>query len=423
MAQHRVAGGRPHRRGSQRSRPTTAHSSDASHDVQPRAPPRSIRLDLRVRHAGGAGHGTSGMRPAPSRVRSDLGSERQQMAESSSLVVPAITDPLGHDAMVADGARLAISGGCSRCERSGASVRQPVASPARRPRSSVAVARTASGAGQGDAGMRACARTASTRGRRRIIGARCASTTSPGPREPFRLDELWPFTERLERFGIAGFGLGRRVGAPTAALCRHRDVRAFRDDPAARRGRRRARRPRRSSTSGGPRSSRPSSSPTPSRSTTRPAGSRSATTATSARSATWRDALPGAGPDPRPRRHRGRGALAGGRLGRRPDAGAAPPRAPRDVRRPGEPRRAQPPTATPSTTPATPRTRSSRSASGGSGSPRPAIYSLDRSLFQLRRAGRDRAAPGPRRRTPSTLDRNGSADLTDVVSDSRSGVG
>ena len=25
---------------------------------------------------------------------------------------------------------------------------------------------------------------------------------------PFRLDELWPFTERLERFGIAGFGWG-----------------------------------------------------------------------------------------------------------------------------------------------------------------------------------------------------------------------
>ena len=26
--------------------------------------------------------------------------------------------------------------------------------------------------------------------------------------EPFRLDELWPFTERLERYGIAGFGWG-----------------------------------------------------------------------------------------------------------------------------------------------------------------------------------------------------------------------
>ena len=26
--------------------------------------------------------------------------------------------------------------------------------------------------------------------------------------EPFRLDELWPFAERLERYGIAGFGWG-----------------------------------------------------------------------------------------------------------------------------------------------------------------------------------------------------------------------
>jgi predicted glutamine amidotransferase len=53
--------------------------------------------------------------------------------------------------------------------------------------------------------------------------------------EPFRLDELWPFTERLERFGLAGFGWGvawldgnddggRRLGV-------YRDIRAFRDDP------------------------------------------------------------------------------------------------------------------------------------------------------------------------------------------------
>jgi len=26
--------------------------------------------------------------------------------------------------------------------------------------------------------------------------------------EPFRIDELWPFTERLERYGLAGFGWG-----------------------------------------------------------------------------------------------------------------------------------------------------------------------------------------------------------------------
>ena len=34
--------------------------------------------------------------------------------------------------------------------------------------------------------------------------------------EPFRLDELWPFTERLERYGLAGFGWGvtwRAAGA------------------------------------------------------------------------------------------------------------------------------------------------------------------------------------------------------------------
>ena len=51
--------------------------------------------------------------------------------------------------------------------------------------------------------------------------------------EPFRLDELWPFTERLERFGIAGFGWGAAWIASDGALRSHRDVRAFRDDPAA----------------------------------------------------------------------------------------------------------------------------------------------------------------------------------------------
>jgi glutamine phosphoribosylpyrophosphate amidotransferase len=50
-------------------------------------------------------------------------------------------------------------------------------------------------------------------------------------REPFRLDELWPFTERLERFGIAGFGWGAAWVTADGRLCSHRDVRAFRDDP------------------------------------------------------------------------------------------------------------------------------------------------------------------------------------------------
>jgi hypothetical protein len=49
--------------------------------------------------------------------------------------------------------------------------------------------------------------------------------------EPFRLEELWPFTERLERFGIAGFGWGAAWLATDGGLGAHRDVRAFRDDP------------------------------------------------------------------------------------------------------------------------------------------------------------------------------------------------
>ncbi len=49
--------------------------------------------------------------------------------------------------------------------------------------------------------------------------------------EPFRLDELWPFTERLERFGLAGFGWGAAWLDAAGSIRAHRDVRAFRDDP------------------------------------------------------------------------------------------------------------------------------------------------------------------------------------------------
>jgi glutamine phosphoribosylpyrophosphate amidotransferase len=49
--------------------------------------------------------------------------------------------------------------------------------------------------------------------------------------EPFRLDELWPFTERLERFGIAGFGWGAAWLDGDGRLGSYRDLRAFRDDP------------------------------------------------------------------------------------------------------------------------------------------------------------------------------------------------
>jgi predicted glutamine amidotransferase len=48
---------------------------------------------------------------------------------------------------------------------------------------------------------------------------------------PFRLDELWPFTERLERFGIAGFGWGAAWISGDGGIASYRDLRAFRDDP------------------------------------------------------------------------------------------------------------------------------------------------------------------------------------------------
>ena len=49
---------------------------------------------------------------------------------------------------------------------------------------------------------------------------------------PFRIDVLWSFTEKLERFGIAGFGWGAAWRAADGRLESYRDVRAFRDDPA-----------------------------------------------------------------------------------------------------------------------------------------------------------------------------------------------
>jgi glutamine phosphoribosylpyrophosphate amidotransferase len=49
--------------------------------------------------------------------------------------------------------------------------------------------------------------------------------------EPFRLDELWPFTDRLERYGIAGFGWGATWLGSDGRLASYRDLRAFRDDP------------------------------------------------------------------------------------------------------------------------------------------------------------------------------------------------
>ena len=52
-----------------------------------------------------------------------------------------------------------------------------------------------------------------------------------GAAEPFRIDELWPFTEKLERFGLAGFGWGAAWLDADGRLASHRDVRSFCDDP------------------------------------------------------------------------------------------------------------------------------------------------------------------------------------------------
>lgn len=52
--------------------------------------------------------------------------------------------------------------------------------------------------------------------------------------EPFPLSDLWPFTERLERYGLAGFGWGAAWLGDDGALHSRRDVPAFRDDPQGR---------------------------------------------------------------------------------------------------------------------------------------------------------------------------------------------
>jgi len=48
--------------------------------------------------------------------------------------------------------------------------------------------------------------------------------------EPFRLDGLWPFAERLERYGIAGFGWGAAWLQADGSLGVHRTTCAFGDD-------------------------------------------------------------------------------------------------------------------------------------------------------------------------------------------------
>jgi len=64
-----------------------------------------------------------------------------------------------------------------------------------------------------------------------MIGAMCEQFVARAA-EPFRLDALWPFTERLERYGIAGFGWGVTWLLPGGGLETYRSTMAFRDDSA-----------------------------------------------------------------------------------------------------------------------------------------------------------------------------------------------
>jgi glucosamine 6-phosphate synthetase-like amidotransferase/phosphosugar isomerase protein len=49
---------------------------------------------------------------------------------------------------------------------------------------------------------------------------------------PFRIGGLWPMTERLERFGLAGFGWGATWLGADGELHSHRDIGSFREDSA-----------------------------------------------------------------------------------------------------------------------------------------------------------------------------------------------
>lgn len=49
--------------------------------------------------------------------------------------------------------------------------------------------------------------------------------------QPFTVGDFWPFTERLERFGVSGFGWGMTWLAADGELRSHRDIGSFREDP------------------------------------------------------------------------------------------------------------------------------------------------------------------------------------------------
>ena len=52
--------------------------------------------------------------------------------------------------------------------------------------------------------------------------------------EPFRIDELWPFTDKLERNGIASYGWGATWLGADGELHSYRDTGTFVDDAKGR---------------------------------------------------------------------------------------------------------------------------------------------------------------------------------------------
>ena len=50
--------------------------------------------------------------------------------------------------------------------------------------------------------------------------------------EPFALADVWDLAERMERFGLAGYGWGAAWSTAGGSIAVHRDARAFHDDPA-----------------------------------------------------------------------------------------------------------------------------------------------------------------------------------------------
>ena len=226
--------------------------------------------------------------------------------------------------------------------------------------------------------------------------------------EPFRLDDLWPFAERLERFGLAGFGWGAAWLGGDGRLASYRDVRAFRDDPGR-------------EAVGGAETTvalvhlrRPSRLSTLTLADTQPFDDPAGRFAFSHngdlrdyRRAARDGTAPRAGSTVAPTPRSGRAGSRTRGTGTSRSASCWPRSTTGSAARPTSP--SSPPTARRITTPGTARTRSSRSGSGAIGIVSTGLYSLDRSLFRF-------AAPGATERrlvrpgTTVSLDRDGSAD-------------